>query len=91
MFWDVHMHKITFMERRTKKQERLEINYLSGKTNEISQNNSKSLYEIHKLYFLRTGMDSHMWQRCLKAAWLIGKSLISSQRGKHTLMVISMI
>ena len=28
------------------------------KRNEINQQNSKSLYEIHKSYFLPTGMDS---------------------------------
>ena len=31
MFWDVHMHKITFMEERTKKQERLEIKLFKWK------------------------------------------------------------
>ena len=59
MFWDVHMHKITFMEGRTKKQERLEIKLFKWKKQiKKNQQNSKSFYEIHKLYFLRTGMDS---------------------------------
>ena len=31
MFWDLHMHKITFMEERTKKPERLEIKLFKWK------------------------------------------------------------
>ena len=44
MFWDVHMHKITFMEGRTKKQERLEIKLFKWKKQMKSTNRIANPY-----------------------------------------------
>ena len=44
MFWDVHVHKITFMEGRTKKQERLEIKLFKLKKQMKSTNRIANPY-----------------------------------------------
>ena len=44
MFWDVHIHKITFMEERTKIQERLEIKLFKWKKRMKSVNKIANPY-----------------------------------------------